>query len=240
MLGMRVRTSIALTALMVTIAGPGFATPASAEWFVDLYLGGAFTEKHDVDTEFPAGVVSALDVSFNKSFTGGLRGGYWLPFDVGPLNFGLGVDFSHFAPNIDRQSTVFCGNFCANGVFDDVDLSVWVIGFDALLRAPLLKSAAFPNGQLQPYFRVGPAIFVAHANDRNNFSPGDQTDSDTSVGVKLGTGVTWLFTRNVGVFGEYRYTHFSPEFTFRDGGVSANVSTSINTHSLLFGATFRF
>jgi opacity protein-like surface antigen len=240
MFGQRARTSIGLMALMVTIAGLTFASPASAEFFVDLYLGGAFTEKHDVDTEFPAGTVSALDVSFNKSFTGGLRGGYWLPFDVGPLNFGFGVDLSHFAPNIERQSTAFCENFCVNGVFDDIDLSVWVIGFDALLRAPLLKSSAFPNGQLQPYLRVGPAIFVAHANDRNNFSPGDQTDSDTSIGVKLGAGVAWLFTRNIGIFGEYRYTHFSPEFTFTDGGFSADMSSSINTHSLLFGATFRF
>ncbi len=28
------------------------AAPASAEWFGDLYVGGAFTEKHDVDTNF--------------------------------------------------------------------------------------------------------------------------------------------------------------------------------------------
>src|SRR5262249_1747607 len=96
-----------------------------------------------------------------NSFTGGLRGGYWPPFDVGPLNFGLGVDFSHFAPNLGQQSNVFCRTVCVNGVFDDLDLSVWVIGFDALLRAPLLKSATFPNGQLQPYLRVSPAIFVA-------------------------------------------------------------------------------
>jgi hypothetical protein len=36
-----------------------------------------------------------------------------------------------------------------------------VIGFDALLRAPLLKSPEFPNGRLQPYLRVGPALFGA-------------------------------------------------------------------------------
>lgn len=81
---------------------------------------------------------------------------------------------------------------------------------------------------------------MAHADDSFNFSPGNQTDSDTSVGVKLGTGVSWLFTRNIGVFGEYRYTHFGPEFTFRDNGTTANLSTSINTHSLLVGVTFRF
>jgi opacity protein-like surface antigen len=115
-----------------------------------------------------------------------------------------------------------------------------VIGFDALLRAPLLKSPEFPNGRLQPYLRVGPALFVANANDSFNFDPSNQSDSDTSVGFKLGTGVAWLFTKNIGVFGEYRYLHFTPEFTFRDDGTTANVSTSINTHSLLVGVTFRF
>ncbi len=239
MFGTRIRT---LTALIVTITGLAVAAPASAEWFVDLYIGGAFTEKHDVDTQFiPSGAqVSTLDVSFNNSFTGGLRGGYWLPFDVGPLNFGFGVDFSHFAPNISRQTRAFCAQFCVNATFEDVDLSVWVIGFDALLRAPLLKSAEFPHGQLQPYFRVGPAIFVADANDRSNFAPANQSDSDTSIGVKLGVGVAWLFTKNIGVFTEYRYTHFSPEFTFQNGGATANVSTSVNSHYLLAGVTFRF
>ena len=223
MFGTRIRT---LTALIVTITGPAVAAPASAEWFVDLYIGGAFTEKHDVDTQFvPSGAqVSTLDVSFNNSFTGGL----------------LGVDFSHFAPNISRQTRAFCAQFCVNGTFDDLDLSVWVIGFDALLRAPLLKSAEFPHGQLQPYFRVGPAIFVADANDSSNFAPANQSDSDTSIGVKLGVGVAWLFTKNIGVFTEYRYTHFSPEFTFQNGGAIANVSTSVNSHYLLAGATFRF
>jgi hypothetical protein len=71
MFGTRVRT---LIALVVTIAGLTVATPASAEWFVDLHLGGAFTEKHDVDTQFPGGVVSALDVSFNNSFTAACAG----------------------------------------------------------------------------------------------------------------------------------------------------------------------
>jgi len=239
MFGRRMRT---LIALVVTLAGLAIAAPASAEWFVDLYLGGAFTEKHDVDTQFVPGgpQISTLDVSFNNSFTGGLRGGYWLPFDVGPLNFGFGVDASHFAPNINRQTRSFCAQFCVNGTFQDLDLSVWVIGFDALLRAPLLKSAEFPHGQLQPYFRVGPAIFIADADDSNNFAPANQSNSDTSIGVKLGVGVAWLFTKNIGVFTEYRYTHFSPEFTFNDGGARANVSTSVNTHYLLAGVTFRF
>src|SRR2546430_2544285 len=95
----------------------------------------------------------------------------------------------------------------ASGIFDDLDLSVWTIGFDAMLRLPLLKSPRFPKGQLQPYITVGPAIFVAHAEDSRNFEPSNQDDTDASVGVKVGAGVAWQFTKNIAMFGEYRYTH---------------------------------
>jgi hypothetical protein len=82
------RRSTALPLLTATIACLVLATPAAAEWFTDLYLGGAFTEKHDVDTKFPttSGQVTTLDVTFNNSFVGGIRGGYWFPFDLGLLN----------------------------------------------------------------------------------------------------------------------------------------------------------
>ena len=226
----------ALASLVVT-------APASAEWFTDLYLGGAFTEKHDVDTNFPTtgGQITTLDVSFNNSFAGGFRGGYWFAGLLGPLDLGVGLDVSHFAPNISRQTRTFCGRVCVNDVFDDFDLSVWTIGFDAMLRWPLLKSQQFPTGQLQPYITVGPAIFAAHAEDNHNFEPSHQSDSDTSVGVKVGAGVAWQFTKTIAMFGEYRYTHFSPEFTFRDDVLgSANLSTATNTHYLLMGVSFRF
>ena len=233
------RSLLMLTSIVGCLAA--VAAPASAEWFADLYLGGAFTEKHDVDVNSQLSRVSTLDVSFDNSFTGGIRGGYWFPFELGPLNFGVGLDFSHFRPDIGRQTRTFCSSFCTSGVFDDVDLSVWTIGFDAMFRFPLLKSSQFPMGQLQPYITVGPAIFVAHAEDSHNFVPSHQSDSDTSVGVKVGAGVAWHFTKLIAMFGEYRYTHFSPEVTFVDNarGVT-DMSTDVNTHYVLVGVSFRF
>jgi opacity protein-like surface antigen len=234
------RRTSPLLGLMALLA---FAAPASAEWFGDLYLGGAFTSTHDVDTNFPTtgGLVTTQDVTFDSSFAGGFRGGYWFPFALGPLNFGVGLDVSHFAPNVSRQTRTFCNSVCVSGEFDDFDLSVWVIGFDAMLRYPLMKSAQFPNGQLQPYVTLGPAIFRAHAEDSTNFEPSNQSDTDTSVGVKVGVGAAWQFTKNIAAFGEYRFTHFSPEFTFRDDVLGkATVSTDINTHYLLGGVSFRF
>jgi opacity protein-like surface antigen len=215
------------------------ATPAYAEWFFDLYLGGAFTEKHDIEARSDGGTVTTLDVKFDDSFAGGMRGGYWFPFELGPINFGAGLDLSHFRPNIGRQTRVVCSssNVCVNGVFDDLDVSVWTVGIDALIRFPLLRSPKFPRGQLQPYITVGPAIFVAHAEDNNNFGSSRQTNNDTTLGVKVGGGVAWHFTPVIAMFGEYRYTHFSPNFTFSG---NTDVSTDINTHYMLLGVSFRF
>jgi opacity protein-like surface antigen len=212
------------------------ASPADAEWFFDLYLGGAFTEKHDIDANAGGPTVTTLDVKFDDSFAGGMRGGYWFPFDLGPINFGAGLDLFHFRPNIGRQTRVVCSNVCVNGVFEDFDVALWAVGIDALIRFPLMKSAQFPRGQLQPYITVGPAIGVAHAEDHNNFGVGNQTNNDTTLGVKVGGGVAWHFTPVIAMFGEYRWTHFTPNWTI--GGT--DVSTAINTHSLLLGVSFRF
>src|SRR6266436_9803429 len=82
---------------------------------------------------------------------------------------------------------------------------------------------------------------LAHAEDSRNFEPSNQSDTDASVGVKVGAGVAWQFTKNIAMFGEYRFTHFSPEFTFRDDVLgNATLSTDVNTHYLLVGVSFRF
>jgi len=235
-----------LTGVLVCL---GVAVPASAEWFGDLYLGGSFTSKHDVETDSTGLTLTFQDVTFDNSIAGGGRAGYWfesLPFRSFGLNLGLGLDVSHFSPNISTQTrtiTACVPRACAIGAaeFEDFDLSVTVIGFDAMLRYPLMKNARFPRGQLQPYFTVGPAIFIAHGSDSTNFAPSNQTDTDTSVGVKVGLGAAWAFTKNIAMFGEYRFTHFSPEFTITDVNVGrTTLSTDVNTHHLLVGVSFRF
>src|SRR6266480_6985317 len=73
--------------------------------------------------------------------------------------------------------------------------------------------------------------------------PNDQSNTDTSLGLKAGIGATWFVTQNMGVFGEYRFTHFSPEFEFQNtfpGNTKLKVHTDINTNHLLIGVSFRF
>ena len=222
--------------------------PASAELFADIHLGAAVTGSNDVTASALGVEETALDVDFDTSFSIGGRAGYWFeapPLRGVPLNFGLALDISHFSPDIDTQVVTFIDPGGPDvAVLPAIDLSVTAISFDLMLRWPLIVSREFPRGQLQPYFSIGPAIFVTSADDSLNFDPPGQSDTDASIGVKLGLGAAWLVFKNVAVFGEYRFTHFSPEFEFSDdvGGVPIPVKleTDVNTHSFLVGPSYRF
>jgi len=214
------------------------AASADAEWFVDLYAGGAFTQKDDVKTVvttegFGSGTLNLKDIKFDNSYSVGGRAGYWfaaLPY------VGLGLDVSHFRPDIGAQkvdATIF-GLPGTVTLLDDMDVRVVAVSLDLMLRWPLMKTAEFPNGRLQPYVTAGPAIFFTEAE-----FAGD-SDSDRSLGFKAGAGVTFLITKILGVFGEYRFTRFSPEFKFTSGGSSSKFEPDINTHHLLVGASLRF
>jgi hypothetical protein len=152
--------------LLVTVAllgalGVG-AAPASAEWFGDLYLGGAFTENSDLTAKGSFNgspfEITARDVRFDSSVTGGGRLGYW--FEKLPW-LGLGLDIAYFAPNISAQSVdtnVKLGGVATNigsVPFDRVKLDVTDVSFDLMLRWPgLVASSQFPKGRLQPYLTV--------------------------------------------------------------------------------------
>ncbi len=221
--------------------------PASAEFFADIHLGAAVTGNDDVTNVTGFGE-TALDVDFDTSFSIGGRVGYWfetLPLRGVNLNVGGALDISHFSPDIGTQvvTTIDPGGPGVD-LLSALDLSVTAISFDLMLRWPLMVSREFPKGQLQPYFSIGPAIFIANAEDSviltSNFDPPGQSESDASVGVKLGLGAAWLVLKNVAILGEYRFTHFSPEFEFRDGGLPRTVETDVDTHSFLVGASYRF
>jgi outer membrane immunogenic protein len=227
---------------LLTLAAP----EASAEFFTDLYLGGAFTSDDDLDAQFGTTLQLLEDVEFDDALVLGARVGYWFPrplYDT--LGIGLALDVSYFEPDIDAQ-TVFgsqvIGNFVSVGDFVvfPIDVSVIVVGFDLMLRWGVLPSYDFPNGRLHPYFSIGPAVFFSEAEDTTNFTPGGQSDSDTSVGFKMGAGLTYLITRNVGIFGEWRFTYFSPEWKFNDLGESGRLETDIDTFYMLVGVAFRF
>lgn len=221
-------------------------TDADAEWLVDIYLGAAFTQSEDLVVRVPE-----LDdlkatykgVGFDTSASFGGRLGYW--FESAPY-LGLALDAFHFQPDLSGQTRTvkLCDiDGCETDrlPFDKADLDVTAISFDVMLRWSLLTTKELPKGQLQPYLSMGPAIFIARVKDSVNFAdPPNQSDTDTSMGLKAGAGLAWEFRKNVALFTEYRFTHFSPEVEFRPDGFKTTVESNINTHHLLGGISLRF
>jgi opacity protein-like surface antigen len=170
---------LSLAAWIVLAAMPRVA---SSEWFVDAYIGPAFT--HD-------GRFAGLRTDYDTAFSGGGRIGYYLGFF--PF-VGLAVDGSAYAPDGELANTF---NF---------DAKVAALSFDAFLRLPLFTSQTFPHGQLQPYVFAGPGIYFTKVKSLGS------SDRDHSVGGNVGAGLNWMFLPNVGVMTEYRYSGTRPEF----------------------------
>lgn len=229
-----------LTGFGVVILLTTLAVPAWAEWFADVYVGAAMTLNDDLTITEPGTVNVLNDVDFDTSFAFGGRGGYWFETPLLGLHFGVAMDVSHFSPDLDSQVVSGTENG-APEVFllRELDLGVTALSLDLMLRWQLLTSPEFPKGRLQPYFTVGPTLFIAHAEDSTNFPPA-RSNTDIFGGVTVGAGVAWFLVRNIAIFGEYRFTHFDPEFEFTDGAAPVTLETDVNTNYFLAGISFRF
>jgi len=209
----------------------------NAEWYADIYGGGAFTTRHNTKTALPGFTVTAHDVKFDTSGTVGGRTGVWL--DRIPW-LGMGVDVFHFQPTIGGGQTleITAPGLSTTATTQTIDVSVLGLGFDVLrLRLPLLQGEDYPQGRLQPYLTAGPALFWTRLKDTTNLPPpANQSDTDMSVGVKVGVGASYQLTHLIGLFGEYRFTHFQAQHDFAG---PVQLSETFNTHHLIAGLSFR-
>jgi outer membrane protein with beta-barrel domain len=209
----------ALLSLLLT------APPASAQWFADVYLEGAYTQRSDVTIKSPTGDTTIPHERFNTSSGYGGRFGYWFE---SARYLGLSLDVSHFRPDT------------VPGALKRLDLYETPLSFDLMLRWPLLTTEEIPQGRLQPYLTVGPAVALAEAKDTSNFTPTDQYKTDFPIGVQGGVGLAWQLYSHVAIFVEYRFTHFRPEFTFRNSPGPSKVQFDLNTHFPAAGLSLRF
>jgi outer membrane protein W len=205
-----------LTAALLLV-GSVAARPASAEWFLDLYGGGAFTQ--DADITFRGGTTVDDKVKFDTVGEGGIRLGYWLDA-LGVPWLGLALDASYFAPK-------------SSGSVLDTRLEVIPLSSLVLFRAPLFRSPAFPNGQVQPYVGAGPSLFIADV--KIDTPTGDRrSDAQAELGGDIRGGITFMLTPHLGLFVEGRYTFFQTN----PGG--QNTEFDVETFHALGGLTLRW
>lgn len=184
--------------------------PASvlAEGFSDLYIGYAQSQDQDISG-------SVGNITTKAEFEGGISAGYRIGYWPESIPFvGFAMEISYLEQNIK----------------DEADLRVIPITPLLMLRIPLFKSDEFPYGEWQPYLGVGPGIFMSTLKPE----AGDDDYGETDVGLDARCGVKWFLVHNFGLFLEYRYTQFSPEF---DAVIQ---EFDVQTHHALFGISVNF
>jgi len=234
-------------AALIVLASLGVGSrPASAEWFADLFAGLSFTRDHDLKlNDQGIGQGTYESVEFDRSLAWGGRAGHY--FDSLPF-LGLGLDFFRFYPDIGGQSVQLRGCFFPGGCgtgrggTGSLDVETTSVSVDLMLRLPLWKSTEAPQGRVQPYVAVGPPLFITTITPRNtrNFRNHDD-DTDYSFGYKAAAGVAVQVFSNLALFGEYRFTHVSPEVELRDADLNrTTLRTDLDTHSALLGISARW
>ncbi|BCA57142.1 hypothetical protein W02_42820 [Nitrospira sp. KM1] len=227
---------------------PAMAQPAFAEFEFSVYGGTSITPKIDLTVTLPQSNVSVPGVKVDNSITGGVKIGYWLDKMSSAVSVGFGLDGFYFEPKIDRQTVPSTTNFQGitfqnSSTVSPLTLETFGIGIDVFkLRLHLLEEKNFPMGRLQPQLSIGPSVFVVNVKDTTNFAPNNQQQHQTSVGLKAGAGVQFLFTQYLGVFAEYRFTRYSMDVAFRaqNNVASQNITADINTHHLVGGLSLHF
>ena len=200
--------------LLLLFALLSSASTASAEWFLDGYVGASLTHKHDFTFQaFDAEL--ERDAEYKSSAIFGVRGGRWL--DVFPW-LGVALDLSYFRPSADIQ--------------------VFPITALVLARYGFLPDDEFKEGRLHVYGGLGGGLFISNLDG----FIGRLQGSDTSVDVGLDTrvGVSYRIESNWAIFAEYRFTHVSPSFDINAFDNQTTADTTFNTSHFLLGVSYRF
>jgi len=238
-------TAIGFLLLAYLILFGGTST-ARGEPFIDLYYARVIPQRSHVKEKSSAPFrLTIQDGKFDTYSNGGARIGWWFggqPSEGDPVPvIGASIDVFHFKPDFDRQvrdSTL--DGTPGNGVFEKIDIDVTVIGLNLMVRALLFTTPKAPQGQVQLYLGAGPAAFVTSFIDRGNFVPSDQRRLGVFPGLDTKTGLKLFITKNLAIFGEYRFTMHSPEVKFRDGGNRERLSTTFRTHHVGGGISLHF
>ena len=82
-------------------------------------------------------------------------------------------------------------------------------------RYPLLQGPDFPRGRLQPYIGAGPALFVTSIEDTRPKSDPNSLGSKslTFGGFHLLAGVKFFLLKQLSLFAEYKFTHFTADLS---------------------------
>ena len=218
-------SSVAVGVLCLTL----FSRPVQAEMYVAGQVGvsipNSFSNIEGVDSN--AGL-TVSDLSLQNSVIYGAKLGYY--FDSMKW---LGVETEVFnsTPHIKQQdAAISVPGF--SGTVNLAGTSLRVLNW-----APVNVVVRYQMGQFEPYAGVGMGVFFANVTEAVN----GESSSSTAVGLNTQLGLRYLVTKNMSLFGEWKYNrasfNFSPSSpTQATGGVKGDYSANI----LAFGVGYHF
>jgi opacity protein-like surface antigen len=239
------------TSVLIVIGWALVLSPrlAGAEPYAGLFVGVSLPQRNDVESKLFSDATFE-DVRFETSVVFGGKAGYFFETPVAGGNFGLELEVSHFRADIESQVVDFSGG--GQFLIDRMDVRVTPIVLSGLYRFPLVRSADLPQGRFQPYVGVGLGAFIANVEARTfgfdvNTSFGD---TDVKPGFQALAGARVFLTRNIALFGEYKFVR-TADFTFTlisEPGTRAGTPTiqvdkfefHLTTHILQAGISYHW
>jgi opacity protein-like surface antigen len=213
---------LSLSLSLVTLT----STSAKAEMYVAGQIGAHLPSNYS-NVQWSVGGVSVRgnDLSLQNSLMYGAKMGYY--FDSVKLEgFNLGVETEVFnaTPHVQQQNwRVGTTNL---GTLPGVNNRV-------LVWSPFTVVVRYQAGEFEPYAGVGLGVFFSH------LSSGNFSSSSTDVGLNTQLGLRYRVTKDVSVFGEWKFNHASVSHT-NLVGTGLNVSADYNAHILAFGVGYHF
>lgn len=204
-----------------------FSFPVQAEMYVAGQVGvslpNSFSNVSGVGNN--AGL-SASDLSLQDSVMYGAKLGYYFE---SMKWLGIETEVFNSTPHLKQQNvTVNPGAFNGNVTGQDVRVLNW---------APINVVVRHQMGHFEPYAGLGLGLFFAQVKE----SQTGESSSSTRPGLNTQLGARYLVTKNVAMFGEWKYNHASFDFsgsapTQATGGFEGNYSA----HILAFGVGYHF
>jgi opacity protein-like surface antigen len=204
-------------------------TPAQAEVYVAGQVGvsrpNSFSNVEGVGTLTG---LTVSDLSLHNSVMYGAKIGYY--FDSMKW---LGVETEVFnsTPHIKQQT--------ATVSFGGAPVTVPITGQDlrVLTWAPINVVARYQMGQFEPYAGIGLGLFFAQIKDGQT----GESSSSTKPGLNTQLGARYFATKNLALFGEWKYSRASFDFsqsnpTQATGGIKGDYSA----HIFAFGVSYHF
>jgi opacity protein-like surface antigen len=193
--------------------------------YAETYIGGQvgtgianmkFTEVQLTDFSPPG---SMSDRSLASSGLAGVKLGYYFPRAKW---FGVETEAYYMTPHIKQQTTTISVQQGAVlrgvGPIPGGTTSGVLSGdyFRVLTWVPVNAMFRYYKTRLQPYFGIGPAVFVGSVSSSNPQFPSSQTS--TRIGLNVKGGAEYYFTRRVTAFAELKWNYVKFDFSGNPNG----------------------